>query len=106
MANIMTLAELVVGGAALIAKGISPSAEVVIVYDSETCYSDAIRIEVCNGTVGIIGGVKEPAIGTSISYESGLSDEDKLIQFAVKQQAETVRQLIRERIDKSVVSNG
>lgn len=95
----MTLAELVARGAALIVEGTSPNAEVRIVYDSETCYSDAVRIESCNGTVGIIGGVEEPPVGVGILYDSGLSDEDKIIRFAAKQQAETVRQLIRERME-------
>lgn len=97
----MTLAQLIAGAAGLLEAGTSPDAEVRIVYDSETCYSDAVRLESCNGVVGIIGGVDEPAIGTGIPYDSKLSDEDKLIRFAAKQQAETVRQMIRERIKQN-----
>jgi len=93
----MTLAKMIAQLSALL-ETVPATSEVVIIYDSETCYTDAVRVEVCNSTVGIIGGVEEPPIGVGIPYDSGLSDEDKVIRFAAKQQAETVRQLIQERM--------
>jgi hypothetical protein len=96
----MTLGTLIAQLANLL-ETVPVNSEVVIVYDSETCFTGAIRVDVCGNMVGIVGGVEEPPVGVGIPYDSGLSDEDKIIRFAAKQQAETVRQMIRERIEKN-----